>query len=223
MLLNVDYFVTTAQVVKDLFLEIYPSIPSDRFEVIPHGRDFKPVKEVLYEKPSPNRPIKILFTGNINQPKGSTIIKQLKDLDTDSRLELHFLGSAVGEVYSCGIHHGKYQREDLPRLIGEIKPSFIGIFSIWCETFCHTLTEAWAYGIPVLCTDLGAQGERMSKTGGGWFINHENMKETYDMILEIANDRKDYLSKVDNVKKISFKSIEEMGKDYLKIYRKLLD
>ena len=223
MLLNVDYFITTSQVVKDLFLEVYPSIPEDRFEVIPHGRDFKPVDKVLYEKPSPNRPVKILFTGNINQPKGSRIIKELKELDDDSRLELHFLGSAVGEVYNCGIHHGKYERDDLPRLIGEIKPSFIGIFSIWCETFCHTLTEAWAYGIPVLCTELGAQGERMSKTHGGWFINHENMKETYDMILDIANNRKDYLSKVENVKNISFKSINEMGEDYLKVYKKLLD
>lgn len=223
MFLNVDYFITTSQVVKELFLDIYPSIPEDRFDVIPHGRDFKHIDEVLYEKPSPNKPIKILFTGNINQPKGSSIIKELKELDADSRLELHFLGSAVGEVYNCGIHHGKYERNDLPRLIGEIKPSFIGIFSIWCETFCHTLTEAWAYGIPVLCTNLGAQGERMSKTNGGWFINPDNMQETYDMILNIANDRKDYLSKVENVKNISFKSIKEMGEDYLKVYRKFLD
>ena len=54
-------------------------------------------------------------------------------------------------------------------------------------------------------------------------MNIENMKETYDMILDIANNRKDYLSKVENVKNISFKSINEMGEDYLKVYKKLLD
>lgn len=222
MFLNIDYFVTTSNIVKDIFLEIYPSMPKDKFIIIEHGRDFESVSGQLFEIPSSDKPIKILFTGNIYYYKGSLLIKELERLDKDNKLEIHFLGATDGNLSGVGIHHGKYEREDLPKLIGEIKPSFMGIFSIWCETFCHTLTESWAYGIPVLCTDIGVQGERLAKTQGGWFINHEDMEETYDMILKIADDKDEYLSKINNVNNISLKSIEEMGDEYIEIYNKLV-
>jgi len=43
-------------------------------------------------------------------------------------------------------------------------PRSSGLFSIVAETFSHPLTEAWALGIPVVATDLGAFGERCART-----------------------------------------------------------
>jgi len=40
--------------------------------------------------------------------------------------------------------------------------------SIWPETWCHTLTELWAVGLPVVGFNTGAVGERLQKTGAGW-------------------------------------------------------
>ena len=52
------------------------------------------------------------------------------------------------------------------------RPHLVGLLSIWPETFSHTLTEAWAAGIPVLASGLGALGERVRAHGGGWVLDN---------------------------------------------------
>ena len=218
----IDSFVTTSNVVKDIFLRTYPVLQEKHFNVIEHGRDFEKVNKNLFEIPSLEKPIKILFIGNINLQKGSELIKSLFKLDKGKHIEFHFLGKTINELKYIGIHHGEYVRDELCGHIEKIKPSFIGIFSIWSETYCHTLSEAWAAGIPVLSTKIGVLEERVLKNDGGWFIDHKNINNTYDLILKIANNKKEYLSKINSVKNICFKSIKEMGNEYLKIYEFLL-
>lgn len=219
---NIDEFVTTSPIVKNLFLEIYPKLINKNFHIIEHGRDFNNVKKDMFEIPSLERPIKILFIGNINIEKGALIIKELAEFDKNSHLEIHFLGNTVHQLTNVGIHHGPYLRENLFEEIKKINPSFIGIFSIWPETYCHTLTEAWASGIPVLSTKIGVLEERMENTGGGWFIDHNSIKETYDLILQIASNESEYMSKQKMAKDIKFKSIQKMGDEYIGIYKDLL-
>ncbi|MBV8358328.1 MAG: hypothetical protein JO189_10385 [Deltaproteobacteria bacterium] len=45
------------------------------------------------------------------------------------------------------------------------------MLSIWPETYCHTLTEIWACGLPVVAFKLGAMAERIAKYGGGWLLD----------------------------------------------------
>ena len=217
-----SHFVTTSDIVKDIFYEAYPTMDLEKFSVIEHGRDFKKSEKELFEVPSLTKPIKILFIGNINTQKGSEIIQELYDIDKNSNLEIHFLGKTIKELKNIGIHHGEYERDNLSNEIEKIKPSFIGIFSIWSETYCHTLSEAWACGIPVLSTKIGVLEDRVKQTNGGWFINHENIEETYKLILDISNNEREYLSIQKNVEDIKFKTISEMSDEYLKIYEKLL-
>lgn len=217
-----NYFVTTSNIVREIFAKTYPLMDLENFSVIEHGRNFEKIKNDIFEIPTLNKPIKILFIGNINTQKGSEIIKELYELDNKSHLEIHFLGNTINELKSIGIHHGQYDRDDIVREIEKIKPSFIGIFSIWSETYCHTLSEAWACGIPVLTTKIGVLEDRLSKSDAGWFIDHNSMEKTYDLILNIAKDEEEYLLKQKNAANISFKSIEEMSEEYLNIYKKLL-
>ena len=219
---KINCFVTTSDIVKNIFAECYPSMDLDNFYVIEHGRDFNELDEDLFEVPSLNNPIKILFIGNINIQKGSEIINELNEVDKENRLELHFLGNTIWELEKVGIHHGTYDRDNLVNEIKKINPSFIGIFSIWPETYCHTLSEAWASGIPVLSTKIGVLEDRVNSCCGGWFIDMANIENTYNMILDISNNEEEYLSKIDDVKNIAFKSIQEMGNDYLDIYNGLL-
>ena len=218
----VDYFVTTSEVVKQVFVKIYPNSFDNNFVVIEHGRDFEEVSENLFEVPSKNKPIKILFTGNILRHKGSEIIKEIHDLDSDNNIEFHFLGSTDKLLENFGVHHGKYERETLISHISDIKPSFIGIFSIWPETFCHTLTEAWSCHIPVLATNIGVIRDRVLKNEGGVFIDMDNPLKSYDLILDIKNNPEHYVEIQKKIEKINFKSEEEMGDDYIKIYKKLM-
>src|SRR5690606_30132878 len=124
--------------------------------------------------------------GNLHNQKGPDLIKALKKIDKENRLEFHFMGNLARGLDKYGINHGPYQRDDFASKVREIRPSFIGIFSIWPETYCHTLSEAWNTGVPILTTRMGAQEERLNKNGGGWFINHLNPEDAYDEIIRIS-------------------------------------
>ena len=195
----------------EIYKSIYPDL--DNFKLIEHGRDIK--KADINPELSKN-PVKIAIPGHISQHKGSLLIKKIKKLDEDNNLELHFIGTTIPNLNSYGINHGRYKRGDFSKLIAKINPSFIAILSTCPETFSHTLTESWATGVPVIATNLGALGERINKTGGGWLVNYKNPKEIYNKILSI--DKKDYLEKEENISKINFKSLKQMTDEYNKIY-----
>jgi hypothetical protein len=221
ILIKANVLITTSDIVKQIYSSVYPEL-SEKIKVIEHGRDFKPIDDItqFYEPPSTNKPIKILVPGNINIAKGGELIKNIKKEDKNSKLEFHFIGSLQSNLrlQNYGIYHGPYKREDFNKLVNDIKPSFIGIFSICPETYCHTLSEAWSCGVPVLTTKLGAQEERLNKTGGGWFIDHKNPLKAYKKIIKIANSPKEYNQVIKKIEKITFKSTEEMANEYKNIY-----
>ncbi|RBQ22790.1 Glycosyltransferase AglI [Candidatus Methanobinarius endosymbioticus] len=220
---NVDVFVTTSNIVKDIFLFNIPYLNEKKFEIIEHGRDFETSNEKFFSYPSKDKPIKILFIGNLTYQKGYEVIKSLKKQDKDSKLEFNFLGKIPKELKIRGIYHGTYNRDDLHDHLRRIKPSFIGIFSIWPETYCHTLSEAWSAKIPVLASKIGVLEERIFKNDGGWFIDYKNPAKSYEKILEISNDIDEYKRVQNGLKNIDFKNTKEMSEEYLTIYRDLLD
>lgn len=219
MFKNIDYFITTSEIVKDIFINIYPEI-QDRFKVIEHGRDFKKLEEDLYEIPSPNKPIKILCpANNIDTLKGSDIIKSIKDNDKNNRIEFHFCGNSKNDLKNYGIIHGRFERDNFNKVVEEIKPSFIGIFSIWPETFCHTITEAWSCGIPVIGSNIGVIEDRILNNNGGLIVNINNTEEILEDIINCDKDK--YLKLINNVNKIPFKTTKQMSEEYFKIYENI--
>ena len=220
ILSKANNLIAPSEVVKQLYVSVYPELSEKEFIVIEHGRDFKPVIGQFYEIPSKNEPVKILIPGNINIAKGGELIRKIKEQDKNSRLEFHFIGAlqTILKLEDYGVYHGPYKREDFNDLVKKIKPSFIGILSVCPETYCHTLSEAWSCGVPVLTTKLGAQEERVNKNGGGWFIDHKDPSKAYNEIIRIANSPKEYKQITEQVKKITFKNTEEMAEEYLDLY-----
>lgn len=218
----VDCFITTSDIVKNLFLSIYPMLKNKKFEVIEHGRDFPQLKEIYHDIPSKDKPIKILCPTNyLNKMKGSELIKNIKKEDKNNLLEFHFLGNIRDNLEEYGICHGTFERDEFYKKVKEIKPSFIGIFSTWPETFCHTITEAWSSGIPVIGTNIGVIEDRIIKNNGGWIVDKNDSKKAYEKILNISYNKDAYLSILDNIKNIELKSTKEMSKKYLDIYKNL--
>ena len=121
-----------------------------------------------------------------------------------------------------GIFHGGYERENFCEVVNSIKPSFIGIFSIWPETYCHTLSEAWSCGVPVLTTKIGVLEARVNENGGGWLLDYKNASNAYNKIMEIINSPEEYSKVAEEAKKITFKSTQEMGREYLELYKQYL-
>ena len=227
MFSDIDYFISTSNFVKELFLSVYTNkkiINKTNFKIIEHGRDFNKINKKFYEVPSLNKPIKILCSANhLNIMKGSELIKKIKKEDENNLIEFHFLGNCKEDICNYGMVHGTFERDEFPEKVFEIQPSFIGIFSIWPETFCHTLTEAWSCGIPVLGTNIGVIKERIEKNNGGWIVDKDNPKNIYNQIIQIVEDKENYLEIVNNIKKINFKNTKTMSDEYLELYDSLLN
>jgi GT2 family glycosyltransferase len=63
---------------------------------------------------------------------------------------------------------GKYEPHEAVALIARQQAALAWLPSIWPETWCYTLTEAWQAGLDVLAFDIGAPAERIRRTGRGW-------------------------------------------------------
>ncbi|WP_304125524.1 glycosyltransferase [Methanosphaera cuniculi] len=216
-----DEFITTSQSTYDLYTEFYPELKEKPFHIIEHGRDLKTpdIIDITPDKVDTTKPIKIAIPGNINIGKGIFFINKLKEYDIENRLELHFMGDVYGQFRfnKLGIQHGAYKRSDFKKIIDEIDPMFIGIFSIWPETYCHTLTEAWSTGVPPITMDIGALGERVKSNGGGFIIS-DDPKEAYEQIIKYAENTDEYIQVRKQIEDITFPSTHDMAEKYLKVY-----
>ncbi|OED29867.1 glycosyltransferase [Methanosphaera sp. WGK6] len=217
-------FVTTSQSAYDIHTEFYPELKEKQFKIIEHGRDIKTPSNMDNIATIDDKVIRIVFPGNISTSKGASFIKAVKKYDVENKLEFHFLGNMDSNycLEEIGIVHGPYKRSEFCKLVHEIKPQFIGIFSIWPETYCHTMTESLGCGIPILAMDIGALGERIKRDGGGFLIS-SNPKEAYTNILEIVNDSDKYNNVVKQIPSIKFKTTKEMAEEYMELYNKYLN
>jgi len=128
---------------------------------------------VVLKAPEPQRRRRIALAGGIGVAKGYEVLLACA-LDANQRnLPLEFLiaGSSsddeklldTGRVFITG----PYPPEDAERVIAGLHADLAFIPSIWPETWCFTLSEAWRAGLYTLAFDLGAQAERIQASGRG--------------------------------------------------------
>jgi GT2 family glycosyltransferase len=65
---------------------------------------------------------------------------------------------------------GEYTEEEAETLLRAQFADLAFIPSIWPETWCFTLSQAWRAGLRVACFDLGAPAERVRARGWGWIL-----------------------------------------------------
>lgn len=184
-------FVTTSETARDLLLGHFEWLRGADFRIIPHGRDFASFGRIQHQRDP--RTLRIVVPGNIGAAKGSKIIRELLELDREERLEIHVIGNADNALAGTrAVMHGTYQREDAINIITSLKPDLGMILSIWPETYCHTLTELWAAGLPVLGFDIGAVGERIREHGAGWLLPVSSASAVYEELLRILSDQVAY-------------------------------
>lgn len=167
-----DALVTTTAQARDTLLARMPALEARVWRVIPHERDL--TMQDLAVPPAPGEPLRVVLPGHLTFAKGGELVRQLAERFPVEMLELHVLGSVSPDVDLPDrvVVHGPYRREDIAHRLAEIRPHVGAVLSIWPETWCHTLTELWAAGLPVVGLDIGAVGERLRENGGGWCVPH---------------------------------------------------
>lgn len=171
-----DVFVASSESARQIVSDALPRIAARAadFHVIPHGRDFEVFLECADTGTiDPGKPLRILLPGNIGRHKGRELVRQLKRLDTDRMLEFHLLGSTDVDMHEAVVDHGPYLRGQFAERVAAIRPHIAAVLSTCPETWCHTLTESWACGLPVFAIDMGAVGERIRRHGGGWLVERD--------------------------------------------------
>ncbi|WP_414828627.1 glycosyltransferase [Alteromonas sp. H39] len=223
---EISHFVTTSESAKKIIEDSYPSIIDSDFSVIPHGRDFEEFQKVA-SYPEENKKFKLICPGNIGAAKGLKFISDLATIGHDV-LEVHIVGKVSSEVELSEhiVVHGAYEREELASIIKSIRPTFGGVFSIWPETWCHTLTELLASGIPVFSFGMGAVEERINKGEFGWVLSSSRAIDLVNKLND-TSFKDEWESKLENVylwqcgegKELTTKA---MSHRYLEIYNKLI-
>ncbi len=187
-----DYFITTSQSTKDILTKMLHKVnKSKNFTVIPHGRDFETfVRPNFDDEKQKSGPLRVLLPGNITASKGAGLIISIKSLDLKNEIEFHVLGTCLDELKPIVKYHGKYQRTEFQKKVNAIKPDIAAVFSIWPETYCHTLTESWASGLPVLGLSYGAVEERIEQHRAGWLTKND-ANQCFQMLIKLKNNREE--------------------------------
>ncbi|MEO0417717.1 MAG: glycosyltransferase [Pseudomonadota bacterium] len=223
-----DSFVTTSQSARDRVAEAFAKVPPNHFHVIPHGRDFAELMD-LRQPFDGASPIRVLVPGNINEAKGLHLIAALIDLDPSRMFEFHILGGVrmddLSEHQRDRLHfHGRYEREDFGEKVAAIAPHFGVIFSVWDETYCHTLTEMWSVGLPVAVLDFPNVRNRVERSQAGWILEDLRPEAVFASLVSIKSDREELNKKGLAVhrwqqERGQAQSCQQMASRYLDVYR----
>jgi len=186
-----DEFVTTHSSIKETLTPLL-ALPDAHFHIIPHGREFARLHQ-LAAPCQQGQVVRILVLGNISQAKGSQLIQQLAANDRGQTLQFHILGNTQ-LVEQPGITlHGAYQRDELATRVAQINPHVGAIFSIWNETWCHTLTELWALGLPAIVNDFPTLRDRVVTSGAGWVVDIKQMQSPSSLYALVVSQQHEKL------------------------------
>lgn len=201
------------------------NLEADKVHVIPHGRDLP--ADLASHRHDPSAPLRVAFLGARTRANGADLFRTIVRRSGGLGIEWHAFGAAPaessGEVIDGVCDHGPYEREAIPGLLREAGIDLVLLLSIWPETFSYTLSEAWGAGIPVLGSSLGAIGERIRATGGGWIVDVDEPDEIVTRLRTLRMDRSGLGEKADRARAVGTSGLDEMARAYGELYRRLTE
>ena len=151
-----------------------PALKDLSIEVIPHG--LRPLPQATAVDADDDGALRVVVPGHLHAGKGRELLLQaLPELGPDVRIILlgcgkqgqPLLGRAGVDVIMA------YQRAELPRLLGSLRPHLGALLSVVPESFSYTLSELRACGVPPLATRVGSFPERIEDGETGFLVDPE--------------------------------------------------
>ncbi len=169
----------------------------------------------------------VAFLGGVTPAKGAELLAQIV-ADPDPAFNYYVYGE-VGDprvraqkgadnVFFSGV----YRREDIYDLLKLSRIDVVCILPVWAETFCYTLSEAWACGIPVIGTNIGAVRDRIEETGAGWVLPEGVGKQELTAFLHhLADHPEEIAQKKQALLEHPLRSVDAMNEAYRVLYREM--
>jgi len=222
-----DEIIVPTQSVIKILSKYYPNI-NNKSHVIEHGHDNELVlnNKCTFNESKANKVFQIGYIGGLSPVKGREIFYNLtKSNKLKNKVKWAIYGisdlhSEPGYYPDLNVTvYGKYRGfNELKEYVQNDGVDLIIFPSLCPESFSYTLSEAWALGVPVLVSNLGALKERVEKTGGGWIVDVSDTSIIEKKILDIINSPNDYMEKKNAVEKIQLKTLDENKRDYTSLY-----
>lgn len=176
MLHSVDVFLFGTEHSHALISDVYPLLKRKTCAVlgIPSPESTLPVARKAYE-PLNGKKLGIAVVGNFLRTKGADTILNLIEIAHPDHFQFHIFGAVhpeykqVLENLKCPnvTVHGQYSMGGTEIL----KMADVALnLSIWPETYCISLSEAWQNGLIPIVTDVGALHDRVQDGVNGFVV-----------------------------------------------------
>jgi GT2 family glycosyltransferase/glycosyltransferase involved in cell wall biosynthesis len=186
LLVSSDEIITFSSSSKDILLKIYPSLTKKPIVVRHHEFSKNYLRPVRHSDSISL--VNIGVVGGINYAKGGEVVRRLiKTINQRGKKDITL--SVVGEVgvdlSGAGITvTGRYVREDLVERVEGLGINVFLMPSIWPETYSYVTDELIAMNLPIVCFNVGAQAERISRYPKGLVLGLDiPTPELLDQIL----------------------------------------
>ncbi|WP_250440124.1 glycosyltransferase [Caballeronia sp. AZ1_KS37] len=141
------------------------------------------------------KPLNVALLGNVTVGKGGDLFAPAAAALATAHVEFHVFGRLDDDYayladkarFPNVFVHGTYSANQLP---AELLQCDVSVHvSIWPETYCLTLSEAWQNGIVPIVSDIGALGERVRNRVNGMKIRVGAEGDLINAIRLLAEDR----------------------------------
>ncbi len=222
---KIDRVVFPSPAAQKTFSAYAPELKAEQAAVIEHPA-FQDYEMCRVSEPEfdPAAPLRVLFLGAFTTLKGANIFQECADQATaDDGIDFMVLGSKNLKINSNNIRYlGSYARTEVISKIRASGAHLVCVLSIWPETFCHTLTEAWLAGLPVIVTPQGALQDRVRRNNGGWVLQDQRSQTLLSLLRTIRETPDCYMQKRLEITAIQHQSEEKNARAYKDVYTALL-
>ncbi|WP_273403671.1 glycosyltransferase [Actinobacillus porcinus] len=184
---------STKQKVED----VYPSLVNHPYPRI-HGAPLPKSKAEEYRILSENRIqndlLHVVVPGNMALHKGGVyLVEAIKQL-RNREICFHFWGGLDKNIEKMlrevakdrVVFHGRYDIGGLPYFKYDVSLHL----SVWPETYCQTLSEAWAARAVPICTNIGAFNDRVTHGVNGFLVDYQKPESLTFILDDLAINRK---------------------------------
>jgi glycosyltransferase involved in cell wall biosynthesis len=192
---NVDVFIAPSEYVRDRYADW--GVPRDKIKVAPYA--CWPVERPAETQERPRN--RFAFFGQFTPYKGADVLLEaMASLGEDFNGHLWIYGanletqrpefrekfeSMLKATGSTVTFAGHYDHAELPKLMERI--DWVICPSIWWETGPIVVLEAFQYGRPVICSDIGGMSEKVTDGVSGLHFRRGDPASLADAIDRAAN------------------------------------
>jgi GT2 family glycosyltransferase/glycosyltransferase involved in cell wall biosynthesis len=219
---HTDALISPSLYVKEKFTDAYGPALASKIRVMTHGISIPgKVRETARQ-----RPFRLGVFANLTRRKGAGILLEaIAHLATRRRIDIwHFGGIEdcyTRQLDAAGVHRsGVYRPDELRQRAAGVDLALVP--SVYEETFCLTITELQALGIPVIAFAVGAIVERIQDEESGFLVRELTAQALARRIDDIVADPAQLRHVRSGLRGLTIKSIAANVREYSDLYGTLI-